>query len=299
MLAHRLLLLGAACVGAVVLVSATHEGAALADVFFDTDAAPPIEAGTPPSITPTAAAPGSDLDAGVVLMLPQPATPPADADAGAVGAVDAADAAAPTADVLPTAKPLGPDDAGTEYTGLSVGLRGGFALPGGRAKTSALSDVVKYVVPLGVDVGYYLRPNLYVGAYFLYGFAGTSTSSQDACPSGTDTTCSAQSYKWGVVLEYAFWHTRTWSPWVRGGIGFDVINLTANDSAGKRAQSSSLFGMEWAVLSGGLDWKPGYFYGIGPYAELALGDYGKKDGVADPHFFATFGLRARTGLFVP
>ncbi len=288
---RRLLALVSACVGAALLLCVVREGAASADVFFDApDAGPVTEAGTPPSTAPVAPA---DADAGVVLVLPQSvAQEPADASAPepAIVALDL-DAAAPTG--------AGPQDGGTEYTGLSVGLRGGFSLPGGQAKSTALSDVVKYVVPLGVDIGYYLRPNLYVGAYFLYGFAGTSTSSQDACPSGTDTTCSAQSYKGGLVAEYAFRHTTRWSPWVRGGIGFDVINLTANDSSGTTSQSSALSGMEWAVLSGGLDWKPGYFYGVGPYAELALGDYGKKGGVADPHFFATFGLRARTGLFVP
>ncbi len=300
MKAHRLLLLGCSCVGAALLVSSAREGAAFADVFFDTpaDAGPPAEGGTGPSTGPSVApvAP-ADGDAGMVLVLPQGAAQePTDAGAASVIATP------PIVDDLRDPDggvPTGPREGGTEYTGLSVGLRAGIALPGGQAKSSALGDVVKYVVPIGVDVGYYLRPDFYVGAYFIYGFAGTSTSSQDACPSGTDTTCSAQSYKGGLVAEYAFRHTRAWSPWVRGGIGFDVINLTANDSTGTTSQSSALSGMEWAVLSGGLDWKPGYFYGIGPYAELALGDYGKKGGIADPHFFATFGLRARTGLFVP
>jgi hypothetical protein len=291
---RRLIALLAAGLLAALLVSVAREGAAFADVFFDSpaDAAPAREGGT----TGNPASPATDGDAGLVLMLPQPVTttesPERPGDA-------VARSAPPVADDLDAGKSLGPLDGGTEYTGLSVGLRGGVALPGGQAKSTALADVVKYVVPIGVDVGYYLRPNLYVGAYFLYGFAGTSRSSQDACPSGTDTTCTAQSYKWGILAEYAFRHTRTWSPWVRGGIGMDVINLTATDSRGATSQSSSLFGFEWAVLSAGLDWKPGYFYGVGPFAELALGDYGKKDGIADPHFFATFGLRARTGLFVP
>lgn len=300
---RRLLALVVGCVLALVLVSAAREGAAFADVFFDApaDAAPPGEGGAPqpapivtaPVTAPVVTAP-VDADAGAAPILTMPVAPTASADAGA---------AAPTgepAQELDAGAPLGPQDGGTEYTGLSVGLRGGFAIPGGTAKSTALSDVVKYVVPIGVDVGYYLKPDFYVGAYFLYGFAGTSRSSQDACPSGTDTSCSAQSYKWGVVAEYAFRHTTKWSPWVRGGIGMDVINLTATDSTGATSQSSALFGVEWAVLSAGLDWKPGYFYGIGPYAELALGDYGKTGGgIADPHFFATFGLRARTGLFVP
>lgn len=296
MSARRLIALTLACAGAALLVSSGREGAALADVFFDApaDAAPPSEAGTTQTPAPTSE--GDAGPSGPVLTLPQaaaPSMPPETPDAGP--------ASAPIADTngVAAVAAQGPQDGGTEYTGLSVGLHGGFAVPGGKAKTTALSDVVKYVVPIGVDVGYYLRPNFYVGAYFLYGFAGTSTSSQDACPSGTDTTCTAQSYKWGIVAEYAFRHKRTWSPWVRGGIGMDVINLTATDSTGAASQSSSLFGVEWAVLSTGIDWKPGYFYGIGPYAELALGDYGKKDGLADPHFFATFGLRGRTGLFVP
>jgi len=277
------------------VLSAVRERVASADVFFDTasDAGPPSEAGptqTPPVVLtppPVVAPMPTDADAGAPVVTPPPVPPPAEVDAGA-----------PAADL--DAGALGPVEAGTEYTGLSVGLRAGISIPGGTAKTGQLSDVVKYVVPIGIDIGYYLKPNFYIGAYFLYGFAGTSTSSQDACPSGTDTTCTAQSYKWGVVAEYAFRHETKWSPWVRGGIGMDVINLIANDSTGTASQSSALFGGEWAVLSGGLDWKPGYFYGVGPYAELALGDYGKSGGgLADPHFFATFGVRARTGLFVP
>lgn len=279
-------LLGVALLASLALASA-HERAAFADVFFD----PPGDAAAPEAGPPVADA---AADAGLGLTVEAYAVSPSDAG------VDAT-TPEPTVDTPMTddAGAAAASDASTEYTGVSVALRGGYAFPGGQAKSVPLGDVVKFVAPIGLDVGYYLRPNLYVGAYFLYGFAGTSKSSADACPSGTDTSCNAQSYKAGIVAEYAFRHTRTWSPWVRGGIGMDVINLTATDNTGATVQSSALSGLEWAVLSGGVDWKPGYFYGIGPFAELALGDYGYKGGLADPHLFFALGLRARTGLFIP
>jgi hypothetical protein len=293
--------LAAASVAAIAVAALRlGEGAASADVFFDVprDAAVPDEggvttaqdAGTTPMTAPSAAPVPAALDAaagGMVLMLPQVAV--SDAEAPPAPLLGGSDASAPA--VL--------TDAGTEYTGLSVGIRAGFALPAGHAKSSDLSDVVKYEVPIGIELGYYLRPNFYVGGYFTYAFAGTSKTAQSVCPTGTDTTCNAQSYKAGLVAEYAFRHTTKLSPWVRFGMGLDVLNLTATDNTGTTVQSSALTGFEWATLSGGLDWKNGYFYGIGPYAELALGDYGNKGGFADPHLFFSFGLRGRTGLFIP
>ncbi len=77
----------------------------------------------------------------------------------------------------------------------------------------------------------------------------------------------------------------------------DVVNLTATDATGAVVERDHLFGIEWAVLGAGLDLKPGYYYGVGPYAEIAVGDY-FNDGLAAPHVWATLGLRLRTGLFV-
>jgi hypothetical protein len=190
-------------------------------------------------------------------------------------------------------------DGGTnaEYTGLSIGVRSGFSLPIGAAKSSDLGAVVQYVVPIGIDVGWYLRPNFYLGGYFLYGFASPGSASDDTCPSGSDTSCSAQDLRFGVAAEYAFRHRRNISPWVRAGLGLDVVNLTATDSSGATAARQHLFGIEWAVLGAGLDFKPGYYYGLGPYLEAAVGDY-FNDGLAAPHVWATLGLRLRTGLFV-
>jgi hypothetical protein len=139
---------------------------------------------------------------------------------------------------------------------------------------------------------------LYVGGYFLYGFASPASASEDTCPSGSDNSCNAQDLRFGLAAEYAFRHRQFVSPWVRAGLGLDVVNLTATDSTGATVARSHLFGIEWAVLGAGLDLKPGYYYGFGPYVEAALGDY-FNDGLAAPHVWATLGLRARTGLFVP
>ena len=284
---------------------------AFADVFFDPpppkDASTPDDAG-PGNVAPTApttTSPSEGLDASASAA----PTPPTVIYPAPSGDEDGGDASASSFTVI-AMRPMTPavddagaaptvSDAGTEYTGVSIGIRGGIGFPVGYGKSSQLSDVVSYVAPIGLDVGYYWRPNVYFGGYILYGFDGTSSSSNDACASGTDNSCSAQSYKFGLVAEYAFRHKRTMSPWVRYGIGFDVTNLTATDSSGTTQQSANLFGLDWAILSGGLDFKPGYFYGIGPYAELAFGDYTTKSGFADPHFFASLGLRGRSGLFIP
>jgi len=300
--------LACATVVACALALLARGGLASADVFFDapadagldaaTDAASGVDATAGESNLGTSidAGNGNAIDSG--SQRPQPdaidASTLAQAQAGGDGGAASGAGGAGTG----SAGAGYSVDAGAEYIGVSVGLRGGFELPIGQAKSSALGDVVKSVVPIGIDLGYYLRPNLYIGGYFLYGFATPSTASEDVCPSGADTTCSAVQYRFGLAAEYIFRHMRTVSPWVRFGIGLDVLNLTATDSTGATVQSAHLFGIDWAVLSAGVELKPGYYYGLGPYAELALGDY-FANGLADPHAWFTLGLRMRTGLFIP
>ena len=100
----------------------------------------PTSPGTP---TPLA------LDAGAQSFVATGVACPASGRRTVVGTPVGSTGASPGMDgdgqevTLTSGGPAGAIDAGTEYTGLSVGLRGGFAIPGGQAKSVALGNVVR------------------------------------------------------------------------------------------------------------------------------------------------------------
>jgi len=256
---------------------------------------------------PVAGAPStvpSTPDGSTSTSTPNP-TPTA-IDAGAPSdAAPLADASAPDADnaiesvtaIRPPPPPPPTDVPDASYTptneGFSIGLRGGYSIPTGTAGVLRLTDVVTGVVPIGVDVGYFLNPHLYIGGYFFYGFAlGIGNNIPDC----TTYTCSATMLRLGVVAHYHFRPDTTWDPWVGGGLGYDILNTEEDDDTeGVIQQSGSAHGFDLTVETG-IDYKPITYVGLGPYVELASGHYSSDISATSLHEWLTFGIRLRTNL---
>ena len=89
-----------------------------------------------------------------------------------------------------------------------LGVRLGYAPAMGNAYESKLdgtaakmSDGVKAMIPIQLDAGYRITPELTLGAYFSYGFAQLGGSAKDTCDqNGLD--CSASDYRLGVQATY-------------------------------------------------------------------------------------------------
>lgn len=225
---------------------------------------------------------------------------PADAEADGQGDAVPNEAAAPdeagvdAAAVAEAARLVdgGARDAEPASTGFAFALHGGAAFPFGRAKNSALSDVVAYSIPVGVDIGYFITRHLFVGGYFNYGFASNAQTAQSTCP--PEAACGAQQFRFGVNAAWRFLPRRVVDPWAGLSFGYDLINLTASDSVGNTISSAPLYGLEIG-LHLGVDIRPASFWGFGPYVELSGGHY-EWSGSYNLHGWVTPGVRVFTLL---
>jgi hypothetical protein len=223
--------------------------------------------------------------------LPAATTPPAPPQAPpAASPPRASPPPAASSPATPPAAPIAGD------TGLTLGLRLGYAAPFGRAKSTLLSDVVDRSIPLGVGVGWFFGHTFYVGAVFAYGFAHNATSATSTCPNLADVSCSAHELRFGLEAEAHLAPTRRLDPWIGLGVGYEILDLTAVDATGNAVESAALHGVRFLDASIGLDWKPAPWLGVGPFVGLALGHYASDTAPATTtHGFATVGLRVRSG----
>ncbi len=275
--------------GAAALLAVSAAALAEAPAAAPTPA-PALDAGLPP-VSDAGAPTASDASA------PDAAEAPPDAAAADAG--DAGDLS-----VVAAREPAGDSsDAGT-YTpsdvGFSFGIRAGYSIPFGTADSAPLSSVVQGMVPVGVEMGWFLNRNLYIGGYFLYGFGIATNVNNDECSNldseGNQESCSATMLRFGVVADWHFRPTTSIDPWVGGGLGYDIINLEATDQAeGTLDESVALHGFIVSVESG-VDFKPLSYFGLGPYAELATGHYSSETSATSLHAWLTFGIRFRTNL---
>lgn len=235
-------------------------------------ASAPADASAPSGETP---APSSDANAA------PPANPP-----GGAPLPDGSGAHAPGAGAQ--AKASGPNP----YA-FMVGLRLAYEVPIGLAGGYALNEVLSGAVPIVVDAGYFVTPNLYVGGYFAYGF-GLNATAGPTCPDDDGTTCNASLIRFGAAAHWHFAPRGKLDPWAGAGLGYDILNITVTDSSGATDGLGSLHGFVLNLV-GGADFKPLPYVGIGPYAELTTGHYVSAVSTAI-HGWLGFGLRARTAF---
>ena len=173
------------------------------------------------------------------------------------------------------------DDRPVQGTGFSFSARFGAALPlglihGGDGETElALSDIASGMIPVHLDAGYFFGSSVYVGAYFEY---GRLLLAQE-CPE--TASCSATNLRFGasVSLHLPVSDTGRWSPWVGGGIGYELF----------KPGTSSLKGLDFH-LQGGADYHVSGPVWFGPFAMFTLGKYSDVND-AGSHHWLMGGLR--------
>src|SRR5258706_3836456 len=107
------------------------------------------------------------------------------APAGGEAAPAAAPAAAGGSAAASTDAP--PDTGGK----IKIGLRLGYALPlGDISKDNKMSDAVSGMIPIWLDLGYMITPNIMLGLYAQYGFVMLASQVKDACDAA-GASCSA------------------------------------------------------------------------------------------------------------
>lgn len=155
-----------------------------------------------------------------------------------------------------------PPDAGGK---IKLGLRLGYMLPMGEfAKGSKMSDGVSGGIPVWLDLGYMVTPNIMVGLYAQYAYLMVKD-----CPSGAD--CSASDIRVGLQGQYHLSPGESMNPWFGLGIGYEMINTKAE--AGGVSVEGNYKGLEFANLQAGADFKVGDSLAVGPFLSFSIGQY--------------------------
>jgi hypothetical protein len=263
-------------------------------------APPPVSPAPPPAAPPPNAAPPEPPAPPAMPPAepaPLPAPPPAPeppAPAPPPGGTLTPAIVAPSGP--PSAQPPGspqmvvlytpPSEDKVSKSGISIGVRFGIGFPAGPAEAPStivgmdgmliqssgeLGDAVGVILPVTVDVGYRINPHWYTGGYVSVAY-GTAPSS--ACASmGTDAaSCYESDIRLGLDVQYNFFPTWKFQPWLGVGAGWEILNSIATDDAGDE-ESGSINGVEFAHIDLGVDYQFADRQRTGPYFTTTFGDY--------------------------
>lgn len=185
---------------------------------------------------------------------------------------------------------------------IKLGLRLGYGLPmGDAAKDRPMTDGVKGKIPIWLDLGYMVTPNIMVGLYAQYGIAMLA---DDACPDGAD--CSGAVIRFGLQGQYHLSPGESLNPWFGLGIGYEMASSKV--SAGGAEFTGTTSGLEFANLQAGADFGVADNIGIGPFVSFSLGQYssaktetpaGSSDGDIEDkamHMWLVLGVKGTFGF---
>jgi Autotransporter beta-domain len=156
---------------------------------------------------------------------------------------------------------------------VQLGLRAAYAAGlGDYAKDAAMSDSpVKSLIPLQLDVGYKVLPNLTIGGFASYGFGQTGGEFDDIC-SASGVDCSKSVIRVGVQGTYAFAPLGNgFTPWAGAGIAWERAAYKAE--AGADSLEFNATGFEFLNLQVGGDWKVAEKFSVGPYLSLSFNQF--------------------------
>jgi hypothetical protein len=161
----------------------------------------------------------------------------------------------------------------------------GLALPVGLAsgaRGDALNERYASQFVFETELGAKATDALFVGGYFGFGLGaeGRDERIESFCDDNNsdgenDIECSVVSLRLGVTARWSFSPGESINPWLAYGIGFESQSQSINDRVARRRETTIASGLEFARLSGGLDWRPGKTFGMGPLLEASFGSFTK------------------------
>ncbi len=192
-----------------------------------------------------------------------------------------------------------PPDAGGK---IKVGLRLGYMLPMGDAydapspASSKMSDFVSGGIPIWLDLGYMVTPNIMVGLYASYAILMLNSDIKDACDAAS-VDCSASQLRFGLQGQYHLSPGQSLDPWFGLGIGMEMVDSKQGDAKG------GFSGLEFANIQAGADFQAMSSMTVGPFVSFSLGQYSKitGDNEADidkkaMHQWLTLGVKGTFGF---
>jgi outer membrane protein W len=133
-----------------------------------------------------------------------------------------------------------------------------------------LSDLAGGLIPVWLDAGYMVTPNLMLGVYTQYAIAA----------GGDAWSGSGTNLRFGVQGQYHVSPAEAINPWLGLGVGYEILKM--NSSIGGDV-SAEVKGMEFANLQAGLDFRVGSSIALGPFASFSVGQHSSAS-TSDPYF---------------
>ncbi len=183
-----------------------------------------------------------------------------------------------------------------------LGARTGFGIPIGKVNGYATVDISYYVVseiPLWLDIGYMVTPDVMLGAYGQ--FAPLFTRNCDI-----GASCRGSDVRFGIQAQFLLSPGEKVNPWVGFGFGYEILSL--GESMTGDEVTASFRGFELAHLQAGLDLRATAAIGIGPFVGCSIGQFSRaktsnalgstSGGLANPvmHEWLEFGVRGVLAL---
>lgn len=167
--------------------------------------------------------------------------------------------------------------------GFELGARVGYGVPLGDVDdddNEDLSDGIKGMIPLQLDVGYRVTPALSLGGYFMYGFGFVGDEISDTCDAAEDVpglsaSCSATDFRVGLQAHYHFSPDKKVDPWLGVGVGYEWLMFGIDVAGGGRESevSSTGRGFEFFNIQGGLDFEVAPGLALGPFLSFSAGQF--------------------------
>ncbi len=164
--------------------------------------------------------------------------------------------------------------------GPEFGLRGAYAVA--NESGTAIGDAFNYLVPLWVDAGWRVNPNLFLGAFVAYGIGLEKDRPRT---SGRDI-------RFGIQAQVNTSLEKRVALWAGLGVGYEFLDVT---SSGMTA-----YGWEFLHAQAGMDISTGTPIRVGPFAAFTVGEFMRETFSGGPsfalgdqlHVYGIFGLRA-------
>jgi hypothetical protein len=165
-----------------------------------------------------------------------------------------------------------------------LGLRLGYAVPMGKTDDdSDMTDGVSGQIPIWLDLGLRITPNVMLGLYGQYGIGMTGGNFGDTCDqqeaaasaAGVDFGCSVTDVRFGAQAHYHFTPKGDTDPWLGVGFGYEwlTFGVSAEGNGASASLSSTGSGFEFVNFQLGLDVLAAPSFGIGPFLAFTLGQY--------------------------
>jgi hypothetical protein len=170
--------------------------------------------------------------------------------------------------------------------GLQFGARFGYAFGSGDVYTGlSVQDGSHGALPIIVDLGWRVVPELYLGVYGQYAYVFTRNN-QVECFNGFN--CDSQDYRFGVQADIHPFTRARLDPYAGIGFGYEILHTHNNGPVvvptpagpvpGTLDLSVNDRGWEFVSLVLGCDYRVDRIVGLGVFGQFSLGEYNVHTG---------------------